>query len=153
MKRLLITLSAILLLVSPGLGADSLSVGARIGTTLGQDGHYTEAFGDLYLNRLISIGASIGYSAVEKDNRHIFVRDESVPVTALFKAHAPTPIIKPYGGLGQTLIFHDKRGTKGSPVAIAGVNLPLGPFFLNLEYKRQFDDRLNFLAGGAGVRF
>jgi hypothetical protein len=29
----------------------------------------------------------------------------------------------------------------------------MGPIFLNAEYRRQFDDKLDFLAGGVGVSF
>lgn len=153
MKRIICAATLLLSLSINAFAADSIGLGVRAGVTLGQSGHYTEAFGDLYLNRLVSIGATAGYMMVDKDNKHIFARDESLPVIALFKVYAPTPVVKPYAGLGQALIFHDKRGTKGSVVGLIGANLPFGPIFLNAEYRRQFDDRLDFLAGGIGVSF
>lgn len=153
MKRSIFTLVALLSLVSSAFAADSISLGLRAGAAVGQAGHYTEAFGDLYLNRLVSIGATLGYTMIDKDNKHIFRRDESLPITALLKVYAPTPLVKPYAGLGQALIFHDKRGTKGSVIGLVGLNFPIGPIFLNAEYKRQFDDKLDFLAGGVGVSF
>jgi hypothetical protein len=153
MKRGILTLVALLSLVTGAFAADSISLGLRAGASLGQSGHYTEAFGDLHLNRLISIGATLGYMMIDGDNKHTFQRDDSVPITALFKVYAPTPVVKPYAGLGQALIFHDKRGIKGSVVGLAGINLPVGPIFLNAEYKRQFDDKLDFLAAGVGISF
>ena len=153
MKHSILTLVVLLSLLTGAFAADSISLGLRAGATVGQSGNFTEAFGDLHLNRLVSIGATLGYNMIEKDNKHIFKRDESLPITALFKVYAPTPLVKPYAGLGQALIFHDKRGTKGSVVGMAGLNLPIGPIFLNAEYRRQFDDKLDFLAGGVGVSF
>lgn len=153
MKRSIITAIALLSMSINASAADSISLGIRAGASLGQSGQYTEAFGDLYLNRLVSIGATVGYMMIDSDNKHIFKRDESLPITALFKLHAPTPIVKPYAGLGQALIFHDKRGTKGSVIGMVGVNLPIGPIFINAEYRRQFDDKLDFLGGGVGVSF
>lgn len=153
MKRIIFTLVILLALVTGSFAADSISLGARYGVTVGQTGHYTEIFGDLHLNRLVSIGATAGYMMVEKDNKRIFKRDESLPIVALFKVYAPTPLIKPYAGLGQALIFHDKRGTKGSVVGLAGLNLPIGPLFINGEYRRQFDDKLDFMAAGIGISF
>lgn len=135
--------------------ADSIRVGVRGGAALSKNSFFTEAFGDLYLNRLISIGATAAFVTIDRDNSLSAKRDESVPVTALFKVHAPIPFIKPYAGLGEALVFHDKRGVKGTPVALAGINFDLGllPVFLNLEYRRQFDDKLDFLGGGLGARF
>ena len=153
MKHSILALVVLLSLLTGAFAADSISLGLRAGATVGQSGNFTEAFGDLHLNRLVSIGATLGYNMIEKDNKHIFKRDESLPITALFKVYAPTPLVKPYAGLGQALIFHDKRGTKGSVVGMAGLNLPIGPIFLNAEYRRQFDDKLDFLAGGVGVSF
>ena len=153
MKHSILTLVVFLSLLTSSFAADSISLGLRAGATVGQSGNFTEAFGDLHLNRLVSIGATLGYNMIEKDNKHIFKRDESLPITALFKVYAPTPLVKPYAGLGQALIFHDKRGTKGSVIGMAGLNLPIGPIFLNAEYRRQFDDKLDFLAGGVGVSF
>lgn len=153
MKRSIFTLVALLSLVTSAFAADSISLGLRYGGTLGESGQYTEAFGDLYLNRLVSIGATFGYTMVDKDNKRLFRRDESLPITALFKVYAPTPFVKPYAGLGQALIFHNHRGTKGSVIGVAGLNFPIGPIFLNAEYRRQFDDKLDLLAGGVGISF
>jgi len=147
------TVIALLSLAVNASAADSISLGARAGASLGPTGYYTEAFGDLHLNRFLSIGATVGYMAIDIDNKHIFKRDESLPITALFKLYAPTPIVKPYVGLGQALIFHDNRGTKGSVVGLVGANFPIGPIFINAEYRRQFDDRLDFLGGGVGISF
>lgn len=153
MKSGIFAVIILLAMVTGAFSADSISLGLRYGVAVGQSGHYTEAFGDLHLNRLVSIGATAGFTAVDLDNRHAFKRDESLPITALFKLYAPTPLVKAYAGLGQALIFHDKRGTKGSVVGLLGVNLPLGPLFVNAEYRRQFDDKLDFLAAGLGVSF
>ena len=135
--------------------ADTVRIGIRGGAALNKSSVFTEAFGDLYLNRLISIGATAGFTAIDRDNRLSVTRDESVPITALFKVHAPIPLVTPYAGFGEALVFHDKRGVKGTPVALAGLNFDLGllPVFFNLEYRRQFNDQLDFLGGGLGVRF
>jgi hypothetical protein len=155
MKRLIAALLFSLTLVSTAGAADSLGFGVRAGADTGHSGSYTEVFGDLYLNRLVSIGATLAYVVVDRDRPSSLKRDESVPVTALFKLHAPVPYLQPYAGLGAALVFHDRRGTKGTPVALVGADLKLGPtpFFVNAEYRRQFDDRLDILAGGIGVRF
>lgn len=153
MQQSILTLIALLSLVTTAVAADSIAVGVRGGAAVGQSSYNTEVFGDLYLNRLVSIGATLGYTMIDKDNKRTFKRDESVPITALFKVHAPIPFIKPYAGLGQALIFHDKRATKGSVIGLAGINLPIGPIFLNAEYRRQFDDKLDILAGGVGISF
>lgn len=153
MKQCILTLITLLSLATTVCAADSIAVGVRGGAAVGEKSYSTEVFGDLYLNRLVSIGATLGYTMIDKDNKHIFKRDESVPITALFKVHAPIPFVKPYAGLGQALIFHDKRGTKGSAIGLAGLNFPIGPIFLNAEYRRQFDDKLDFLAGGVGISF
>ncbi|MDD5285829.1 MAG: hypothetical protein PHD54_08215 [Desulfuromonadaceae bacterium] len=153
MKRSILTLFALLSMVTGAIASDSIALGLRAGTTVGQTGNYTEVFGDLFLNRLVSIGGTVGYSMIDKDNKRTFKRDEALPIIALFKVHAPIPFVKPYAGLGQALIFHDHRGTKGSVVGLAGLNFPIGPIFLNAEYRRQFDDKLDFMAGGVGVSF
>lgn len=153
MKRIIFALFVLFSMVTTAVASDSISLGLRAGATVGQSGNYTEVFGDLYINRLVSIGATVGYSMIEKDNKRTFKRDEALPIIALFKVHAPIPFIKPYAGLGQALIFHDHRGTKGSVIGLAGANFPIGPIFLNAEYRRQFDDKLDFLAAGIGVSF
>lgn len=153
MKLCISTLVVLLSMLTASFAADSISLGLRAGAALDQSGHYTEAFGDLQLNKLVSIGATVGYMSIDSDNKHILRRDESMPITALFKVHAPTPVVKPYAGLGQALIFHDNRGTKGSVVGLVGLNMPVGPIFINAEYKHQFDDELNFLAAGVGISF
>ena len=152
MKRIILTLFTLLALAAPSFASDSIAVGVRAGVAAGKSSFSTEAFGDLYINRLISIGATLGYTVIDKD-RFTVKRNTSVPITALFKVHAPLPIVKPYLGLGQALIFHDKRATKGSVIGLAGLNFPIGPLFLNAEYRRQFDDKYDFLAGGVGVSF
>ena len=155
MKHTVFTLVLVTLLAIGSLATadDSISLGVRYGAAVGRTGHYTEAFGDLHINRLVSIGATAGYTMIDKDNKHSFKRDDAVPIIALFKVYAPTPLFKPYAGLGQALIFHDKRGTKGSVVGLAGLNIPIGPLFINGEYRRQFDDKLDFLAAGLGISF
>ncbi|MDU0457954.1 MAG: hypothetical protein RW306_04400 [Geobacteraceae bacterium] len=153
MKRCILALLALLAIATTASASDSIAVGVRAGAAAGESSYSTEVFGDLYLNRLVSIGATLGYTMVDKDNKRTFSRDESVPITALFKVHAPIPFVKPYAGLGQALIFHDKRGTKGSVIGLAGLNFPIGPIFLNAEYRRQFDDKLDILAGGVGISF
>ncbi len=153
MKRCILALLAVLAIATTACASDSIAVGVRAGAAVGESSYSTEVFGDLYLNRLVSIGATLGYTMIDKDDKRTFSRDESVPITALFKVHAPIPFVKPYAGLGQALIFHDKRGTKGSVIGLAGLNFPIGPIFLNAEYRRQFDDKLDILAGGVGISF
>lgn len=155
MKRILAICLIILSLAATAGAADSFNIGARAGAVTGHDSTYTEAFADLYLNRLVSIGATLAYVAVDRGNLSSVKRDESVPVTALFKLHAPIPVLQPYAGLGAALVFHDKRGAKGTPVALVGGDMRIAttPLFLNVEYRRQFDDELNILAGGIGLRF
>lgn len=155
MKRTLITLLMLLSLATGVCAAETLGAGIRAGAAVGKSSYFTEVFGDLYLDRLFSVGATVGYVLVDRDDPGSVKRDESLPITALFKLHAPLPFIKPYAGLGSALVFHDRRGIKGTPVALAGLDLGLGPLplYLNLEYRRQFDDQLDFLGAGLGVRF
>lgn len=153
--RTLITLLILLSLATSAVAANSIGAGIRAGASAGRSGYFTEAFGDLYLNKFVSIGATAAFVSLDYDSAKSLKRDNSVPVTALCKVHVPTPLLQPYAGLGAAMVFHDKRGVKGTPVALAGVDMPLGPspLHLNIEYRRQFDDKLNFLAGGIGVRF
>jgi len=162
MKKTLVTLLAVLSLASTALAADSIALGVRGGgeingdSQINKNSEFYEAFGDLYLNRLISIGATLAYSAADHKTLGSFRREDSYPITALFKIHAPIPYIQPYAGLGQALIFHNHHSASGSPVAFVGANispLPL-PLFLNLEYRHQFNGGdLDFLAGGVGIKF
>jgi hypothetical protein len=155
MKMTLIALLALLSMASTAAASTSIAAGVRAGAATNKSSQYYEAYGDLYLNRLISIGATVAYVLVDHDNLGSIRRDESVPITALFKLHAPIPYIQPYAGLGQALVFKDRRSVTGSPVALFGVNfspLPL-PLFLNLEYRHQFNGELDFLAGGVGIKF
>jgi hypothetical protein len=154
------TILALLVLLSTStcaVASDLIAAGVRIGTVSNKNsGQYYEAFGDLYLNRLISIGATASYYLVDHNSLGSVRRDESMPITALFKIHAPLiPYIKPYAGLGQAVVFHNKYSATGSPVAVFGVSispLPL-PLFLNMEYRHQFNGELDFLTGGVGVKF
>jgi hypothetical protein len=155
MKKIIVTLLALLLTASSVCASDSIGVGVRTGAATNHSSQYYEAFGDLYLNRLVSIGATVAYVLVDQNNHSFVRRDESLPITALFKIHAPIPIVQPYAGLGQALIFHDKRSVTGSPVVLVGADIkptPL-PLFLNLEYRRQFNGELDILTGGVGVKF
>ncbi|HEY4745233.1 MAG TPA: hypothetical protein VIH45_11280 [Desulfuromonadaceae bacterium] len=154
MKRIIICLLT-LSLAATAAASDSISIGARAGAVTGRDSTYTEAFADLHLNRLVSIGATLAYVAVDREHATTVKRDESIPITALFKLHAPIPVLQPYAGLGAALVFHDERGVKGTPVALVGGDMRIAttPLFLNIEYRRQFDDELNILAGGIGIRF
>lgn len=155
MKRIVATLLVVLSLAAPAAAADTLGLGLRAGAVAGHDSHFTEAFADLYLSRMVSVGATVAYVSVDRNNVLAVKRDESVPVSALFKLHLPFPLLQPYAGLGAALVFHDKRGTKATPVALAGTDLKLGPLplFLNLEYRRQLDDELNLLGAGIGIKF
>jgi hypothetical protein len=38
-------------------------------------------------------------------------------------------------------------------VALGGVDIPFGLFFLNAEYRRHFNDRMDFFSAGAGIKF
>jgi len=153
--RTFITVLILLSLAATAVAADTIGVGVRAGAAAGRGGYFTEAFGDLYLNRLVSIGATVAFVSLDHDNLKALRRDQSVPITGLFKIHAPIPVIQPYAGLGAAMVFHDKRGAKGTPVALAGADLQMGPtpLYLNFEYRRQFDDKLDFLGGGVGVKF
>ena len=163
MKRIASVLLLAVLTSAPAAFADdSIAVGVRYGGEIGENSSisrnsdYYEAFADIYLNRLISVGASISYLASDISDAGSFTKQQSYPVTALFKVHIPVPILHPYAGLGQAIIFHNRKSTSGSPVAFAGADFsPLpGPLFLNLEYRHQFNegDR-SFIAGGIGVKF
>ena len=132
--------------------SDSLAVGVRGGAALNHSSYNYEAFGDLYINRLISIGADVQYVVDEGKVQ----RDSSMPITVQAKLHIPlVPLISPYLGVGQALVFHEHRATKGTQMLVAGIdwNLRPTPLFLNLQYRRQIDDRLDFIAGGVGVKF
>jgi len=162
MKKTIITLLAVMSMAVTAVAADSIAVGVRGGGEINSDSQisknseFYEAFGDLYINRLVSVGATLAYSAADHKNLGSFRREESYPITALFKVHLPIPIIQPYAGLGQAFIFHKNHSATGSPVAFAGVNispLPI-PLFLNVEYRHQFNGGdLDFLAGGVGIKF
>jgi len=162
MKITMITLLALVALASAAPADDSIAVGVRYGgefnsdSRISKNSEFYEVFGDLYLNRLVSVGATLAYSAADHMSLGSFRREDSYPLTALFKVHLPLPYIQPYAGLGQAFIFHDRHSASGSPVAFAGADfspLPL-PLFLNLEYRHQFNGGdLDFLAGGVGVKF
>lgn len=161
MKKTILTMLALLFLASPAIASDSIAVGVRAGGAIGnneitKNSEFYEAFGDLYLNRLVSIGATLAYSANDHKTLGSIRQDESYPITALFKIHAPIPFVQPYAGLGQAFILHNHQSASGSPVAFIGADispLPL-PLFLNLEYRHQFNGGdLDFLAGGIGVKF
>jgi|PlaIllAssembly_1097288.scaffolds.fasta_scaffold62653_3 hypothetical protein len=156
MKNAILALLVLLSMATSAAASDSIAAGIRIGTVSNKNsGQYYEAFGDLYLNNLISIGATASYYLVDHNSIGSVKRDEAMPITALFKVHAPIPFIKPYAGLGQAIVFHNKYSATGSPVAIFGVSispLPL-PLFLNVEYRHQFNGELDFLTGGVGVKF
>lgn len=164
MKKVCLMLLAVLSLASAASAAeDSLAFGVRAGGEINSDTRITknsefyEAFGDLYINRLVSIGATLAYSAADHQTINSFRREESFPITALFKIHAPIPVLQPYAGLGQAFIINRHRNSTGSPVAFVGANIspvPAVPLFLNLEYRHQFNGGdLDFLAGGVGLKF
>ena len=162
MKQTIVTLLALLSMASTALAADSIALGVRYGgeinsdTQISRNSEFYEAFGDLYLNRLISIGATLAYSSADHKTLGDFRREDSYPITALFKVHVPFPIIQPYAGLGQAFIFHSRHAATGSPVAFVGADFsPLPtPLFLNIEYRHQFNGGdLDFIAGGVGVKF
>ena len=155
MKTLLALILVLPLAVATSaLASDSIAIGIRDG--IAHD-HYStnsfEAFGDLYLNPIISIGAIAGYVIPNKDHINSIQRNDSVPITALFKAHAPIPFVKPYAGLGEAIEFHDHNIPTYTPVALAGVDIPIAIIFLNAEYRREFNDRLDFFSAGVGIKF
>lgn len=155
MKKIILLISILLASVSTATAGDSVSAGIRAGAATNHSSYVTEVFGDLYLNNLISVGATVAYQVLDRDASKTAKRDESLPITALAKFHAPLPILKPYAGLGEAVIFHDKTSATGSPVILAGIDfkpLPM-PLFLNLEYRHQFNGNLDILAGGIGVKF
>lgn len=152
--KILIAMLTFFAVAATSYASDSIGVGVRAGSATNHDGYFTEVYGDLYLNRLVSVGATIAYTSVDHGAAGV-KRDTSVPITALFKLHAPIPLVQPYAGLGAALVFHNHRDVKGTPVALLGLDMRLGPtpFFLNLEYRRQFDDELDYLGGGVGIKF
>lgn len=155
MKTVMLVLLTLLEMAGVASAFDSVAAGVRVGAVSNRSGQYYEAFGDLYLNGLLSLGATAAYYQVDHNRFGSVRRDDALPVTALAKLHLPLFFIKPYVGVGQAVIFHDSQSATGSPVALAGINfspLPL-PLFLNLEYRRQFNGDLDFLAGGVGVKF
>jgi hypothetical protein len=156
MKKIAVVLMLLLSVsVVPSFAGDSVALGVRAGALTNHSSYITEVFGDLYLNQLVSVGGTLAYQIIDRDNARSLKRDESVPVTILAKVHVPLPLLSPYAGLGQTLVFHDKKSTNGSPVMLAGLDfkpLPM-PLFINLEYRHQFNDVLNVVAGGVGVKF
>lgn len=161
MKKMIMTLLVVVSLASTARAADSIAVGVRAGAEINsneltKNSEFYEAFADLYLNRLVSIGATLAYSAADHQTLGAIRREESYPITALFKIHAPIPYVQPYAGLGQAFIVHKHKSATGSPVAFVGADispLPI-PLFLNIEYRHQFNGGdLDFLAGGVGVKF
>ena len=162
MKKTIITLLALLSLASTAVANDSIALGVRYGGEVNSDSQinknseFYEAFGDLYLNRLISVGATLAYSSADHKTLNSVTREDSYPITALFKVHAPIPYIQPYAGLGQAFIIHKNHNASGSPVAFVGADIsPLPtPLFLNIEYRHQFNGGdLDIIAGGVGVKF
>lgn len=162
MKKTMLTLLALLSLASSAIAADSLAIGARYGgeiandSTIRNSSEFYEAFGDLYINPLVSVGATLAYTAADHKSLNSIRKEETYPVTALFKVHLPVPYLKPYGGLGQSFIFHNRNKTTGSPIAFVGADIsPVpGPLFLNIEYRHQFNGGdLDFIAGGVGLKF
>ena len=154
--KTLLTLSLMLVLaaVTNAVAADSIGIGIRDGIAHGHyDTNSVEAFGDLYLNPLISIGASAGYVMPNKNHINSIQRDKSVPITALFKAHIPIPLVRPYGGLGEAIEFHNHNIPTYTPVILGGADIPLGLFFLNAEYRRHINDRMDFFSAGVGIKF
>jgi hypothetical protein len=163
MKKTIITLLALLAMATTAAASDSIAVGARYGgeinsnDRINRNSTFYEAFGDLYLNRLVSIGATVSYTTADHKTFYSIKKEDSYPITALFKVHVPMiPFVDPYAGLGQAFIFHKNHSSTGSPVAFSGANiipLPL-PLFLNIEYRHQFNGGdLDFVAGGVGIKF
>lgn len=152
--KIFIATITVIAIAATSYASDSIGLGVRAGSATNYDGYFTEVYGDLYLNRIFSLGAALAYTSVDRGATGV-KRDTSVPVTALFKVHAPIPFVQPYAGLGAALVFHNHRNVKGTPVALLGFDLKLGltPFFLNMEYRRQFDDKLDYLGGGVGFKF
>jgi hypothetical protein len=155
MMRIISAVLMLLAVAASAVAADSLGFGIRAGAELNRGGYYTEAFGDLYLNRLVSIGASAAFVSADIEHLSTIRREESFPITALFKVHAPLPYVRPYAGLGEAIIFHDKTSVTGSPVILVGADAQLGstPLHLNLEYRHQFNGDQDLLGGGVGIKF
>ncbi|GFE60480.1 hypothetical protein [Geobacter sp. AOG2] len=155
MKTLLaLSLVLTLAICNNVVAADSIGIGIRDGIAHGHyDTNSFEVFGDLYLNPIISVGASAGYVMPNKNHINSIQRDKSVPITALFKAHLPIPFIRPYAGLGEAVEFHGHNSATYTPVVMGGADIPLGLFFLNAEYRRHVNDRMDFFSIGAGVKF
>lgn len=154
MKKILLAMLALIAAVTTVQAADTISAGVRGAVSAGRSGYSTEVFADYHVNKFVSVGATMGYTVIDYNNLSTTRRDESVPITVIAKLRLPLPVLQPYGGIGQAVILRDKHASKGSVIAVAGAEYSLMPFvFLNAEYRRQFDEKLNFLAGGVGVRF
>jgi hypothetical protein len=162
MKKTILTILAVASFVSSAAAADSIAIGARYGgeiannSSVRDSSEFYEAFGDLYINPLVSVGATLAYTAADHKTLTSIRKEETYPVTALFKVHLPIPYLNPYAGLGQSFIFHNRNKTTGSPIMFAGADIsPVpGPLFLNIEYRHQFNGGdLDFIAGGVGVKF
>jgi hypothetical protein len=152
--KIVLALLAMLIFATNVIAADSIGLGIREGAATNHDtSDFVDVFADLYLNRIVSIGASASYVMPNHNHISSIARSNSEPITALFKLHAPTPVLQPYAGLGEALEFHNKYGPTGTPVALAGLDFPIGPLFLNAEYRREFNDMLNFVSVGAGIKF
>jgi hypothetical protein len=152
--KIVLALLTMLIFATNAIASDSIGIGIRDGAATNHEtSNFTELFADIYLNRIVSIGASASYVMPNRNHINSITRSNSEPVTALFKLHAPTPILQPYAGLGEALVFHNKYGPTGTPVALVGLDFPIGPLFLNAEYRRQFNDMLNFVSGGIGIKF
>lgn len=154
MRKVVIALLTLLSIATSATAADTLSAGVRAGASAGESSFSTEVFADYHLNRFFSVGATMGYVMIDYKRVSSARRDESMPVTALVKFRVPLPLLQPYVGAGQALILRDNDATTGSPIAVAGLEYSLLPFvFLNAEYRRQFNAKLDFIAGGVGLRF
>jgi len=152
--KIALALLATLFFATNVLAADSIAVGIRDGAATNHEtSNYTELFADVYINQLVSIGASASYVMPNHNQIDSLKRTSSEPFTALFKLHAPTPLLRPYAGFGEAVEFHSKYSPTGSPVALVGVDLPLGPLFLSAEFRRPINDSLNYLNVGVGFSF
>ena len=146
--------------------AGSLDLGARLGTSLSEDGSNIEFVGRYFPIPLVSLSASVGYGTLHYDKGFYQKKTDLMPIGGFVNAHVPlVPFIKPYAGVGG--IYYSNRDTESPNAADSGdersgtmtmqagadISLPVPKLYLNLELRRLVDDHQTQLFGGVWLRF
>ncbi len=152
--------------VSSFASAGSLDLGARVGTSLADEGTNLEFSGRFFPIPLVSLTASLGYGTLHYDKGVYQKKSDVMPIGGFANAHVPlVPFIKPYAGIGG--VYYNIRDTSspnpadrgdersGTMTVQAGadISLPLPKLYLNLEVRRLVDDHQTHLLGGVWLRF